>query len=169
MKGARKRSREREERKVLDVEHRHRGAPETVTLRDREGKVYTYCRCNHRTRFIGYSFGGLFQGISGFGIGEMGITSTIVSGIPAKIGVGTNHVVIAVAAIVASSIHLLGISAGEGTDIPWNILIMTIPAVIIGGQVAPYLAARLNTELMEKILIVIFAVLALSLLVIGLR
>ncbi len=156
-------------KKTLAVTHQHRATPENVTLTDRNGKIYNYCRCAYRIRLFGYSLGGIFQGISGFGIGEMGVVSMIVSGIPAKVGVGTNHIIVAGTAIVASATHLLRASATGSVETPWNIIAMTVPAVIIGGQIAPYVAARLNTILLEKVLSVIFVILAIALIYIGIR
>ncbi len=155
-------------KKGLTVTHQHKATPENVTLTDRNGKVYNYCRCAYRIRLFGYSLGGIFQGMSGFGIGEMGVVSMIVSGIPAKVGVGTNHIIVAGTAIVASTAHLIGSSAG-GSATPWNIIAMTVPAVIIGGQLAPYVAAKMNTAVLEKVLSVLFIVLAIALLYIGFR
>ena len=99
----------------------------------------------------------------------MGVISMVVSGIPAKVGVGSNHIVVAGTAIIASIIHIVGTSVSGNAQIPWNIIAMTVPAVIIGGQVAPYIAAKLDTVVMEKILSVVFVILAFALLYIGFR
>jgi len=50
-----------------------------------------------------------------------------------------------------------------------NVLMMTVPAVIIGGQMAPVVAARLDTRLLERILMVLFIILAIVLMYIGFR
>ncbi len=156
-------------RRILSVTHQHKKNIENVTLTDRNGKIYSYCRCSYSIRLFGFTLGGFFQGISGFGIGEMGVISMIISGIPAKIGIGTSHIIVAGTAIVASITHLARSSATGSGEIPWNIIAMTVPAVIIGGQVAPYVAARLNTIILEKFLSVLFIVLAIALLFIGFR
>lgn len=62
----------------------------------------------------------------GFGIGEMGVVSMIVSGIPAKVGFGTNHIIVAGTDIVASTAHLLRASAPGGVETPWNILAIAL-------------------------------------------
>ncbi|HUU75066.1 MAG TPA: hypothetical protein VMW63_03140 [Methanoregulaceae archaeon] len=46
---------------------------------------------------------------------------------------------------------------------------MTVPAVIIGGQLAPVVAARLDTRLLERLLMALFVILAIALAYIGLR
>ncbi len=93
----------------------------------------------------------------------------IVSGIPAKMGVRTNHIIVAGTAIVASTTHLLRAPASGGVETPWNIIAMTVPAVIIGGQLAPFVAAKMNTAVLEKVLSVLFVFLAIALLYIGFR
>lgn len=159
---------ERTSKVFLKTTHDHKKPPEIVRKTDRNGKTYEYCRCGYRTRAYGYSLGGVFQGLSGFGMGEMGIVASIKSGVPAKVGVGTNHIVVALTAILASAAHIIGSSSTGSSSPPWNIVIMTVPAVIIGGQIAPYVSARLNTKLMERILSVLFVILAAALITLAL-
>ncbi len=49
----------------------------TVTRVDREGDDYTYTRGGYLRRFANYSVGGMFQGLAGFGVGELGIISML--------------------------------------------------------------------------------------------
>ncbi|MDY7082519.1 MAG: sulfite exporter TauE/SafE family protein, partial [Halobacteria archaeon] len=44
-----------------------------VTRVDREGDTYRYTWAGYVERFANYSIGGTFQGLAGFGIGELGI------------------------------------------------------------------------------------------------
>ena len=70
--------------------------------------------------------------------------------------------IVASTAIIASITHVLQ-SAASNISTPWNILIMTIPAVIIGGQVAPYISSRLKTSILEYFVAILFIVLSLAL------
>lgn len=160
---------ERKTKESLTVTHHHAGVPEVVTMTDRTGKTYTYCRCKYRIRLVGHTVGGLLQGLTGFGIGELGIVSMILSGIPAKIGVGSNHLIVAITAVIASGAYLVRNVGVDVFHVPWNIIMMTVPAVIIGGQLAPVVAARLDTRLLERVLMVLFVILAIALVYIGLR
>jgi len=66
----------------------------------------------------------------------------------------------------------LRFSQDHGVDafhVPWNVRMMTVPAVIIGGQLAPVVAARLDTRLLERLLMALFVILAIALAYIGLR
>ncbi len=138
---------------------------EQVELVSHAGKTYRYCRTKSgfRTRLAGYSTGGFFQGAAGFGIGEMGIVAMILSGLPTRVAIGTRHLVVASTAIFASVIHVVYAGAGSA-PIPWNIPFVTVPAVILGGQAAPYMAAKLPTVLLERFISVLFIAIAISLL-----
>jgi len=75
----------------------------TVTRADRDGNGYEYSRSGYLERFANYSVGGIFQGLAGFGIGELGIISMLRTNVPVRIAIGTNHIVVASTAIPASS------------------------------------------------------------------
>jgi uncharacterized membrane protein YfcA len=162
----------RRESKKLCIEHETIGEHHThhksdnATLVDRDGKEYKYCRCGYRPRFLGYGFGGIFQGMAGFGIGELGIVSMLITQIPIRIAIGTSHMIVSSTAILASLTHLSQ-SLVHHIETPWNILFMTVPAVIIGGQIAPYIAAKLRTSLLEHVVAGLFITLSLFLLYIG--
>jgi len=143
---------------------------EHVSVVSKDKKEYRYCRTKvgYRKRFFGYGIGGFFQGSAGFGIGELGIISMILSNIPTRISIGTSHVVVASTAIIASSIHIALASAGDN-PIPWNLLFITVPAVILGGQIAPYIAAKLPTKLLERFISLLFFIIALMLIVLALN
>ena len=74
----------------------------------------------------------------------------IVSGIPIKIGIGSNHIVIAVSAIIASLTYLIKSTSSDTLIIPWNVIAITVPAVIIGAQVSPYAADKINRNTLEQ-------------------
>lgn len=93
----------------------------------------------------------------------------ILSGIRAKIGVGSNHLIVAATAAIASVAYLIRNVRVDAFHVPWNVLMMTIPAVLIGGQLASIVAARLDTRLLEWVLMVLFVILAVALAYIGFR
>ena len=144
------------------------GAVDIAELHTLDGQVYRYSRDGWGKRFLGYGVGGVFQGMGGFGIGEIGLVSSISTGIPLRVAIGTSHIIVALTAIVASATHIVGTSLG-GAAVPWNIIAMTVPAVVIGGQLAPYLAARLRPEALEIFVTGLFAALAVVLLILGVQ
>jgi len=145
---------------------------EQVTMLSQDGKQYQYCRTKngYKKRFFGYGLGGFFQGAAGFGIGELGIISMIMSRIPIRIAIGTSHLVVASTAILASIIHVFVSTTASGSEpIPWNLLFMTVPAVVIGGQLAPFVAAKLSTKSLEKFISVLFIGIASALILLVLQ
>ena len=142
-----------------------------VTRVDRDGNDYTYDRGGYLERFANYSIGGTFQGLAGFGIGELGIISMLRSSIPVRVAIGTNHIVVASTAVLASIVHVFGGSLVPGAhniDIastPWNMVVWTVPATVTGGQIAPYVAAALDTEHIKMGVGALFAIIATALFV----
>ena len=75
--------------------------------------VTTFARGGYLRRFGNYSIGGTFQGLAGFGVGELGIISMLGSKIPVRVAIGTNHIVVASTAILASVVHVFEREAGR--------------------------------------------------------
>ncbi|MFT4884530.1 MAG: putative membrane protein YfcA [Natronomonas sp.] len=141
-----------------------------VTRVDRDGNDYSYTRGGYLERFGVYGFGGVFQGLAGFGIAEIGIVSMLRSAIPVRIAIGTNHIVVATTAIIASLTHVFGgsIVGGHGISLastPWNMVVFTVPATVIGGQIAPYVAAALDTDTLKLFIAGVFTAIATALFV----
>jgi uncharacterized membrane protein YfcA len=143
-----------------------------VTRVDRDGNDYHYTRGGWLERFGNYSVGGVFQGLAGFGIGELGIISMLRTEVPVRVAIGTNHIVVALTAVLASVVHVFGggLVGGHAIDLastPWNMVVWTVPATVTGGQIAPYVASRLDTELLKQGVGVLFAIIAVALFVIA--
>ena len=142
-----------------------------VTRVDREGDDYKYERSGYLERFGNYSIGGIFQGLAGFGIGELGIISMLRTKVPVRVAIGTNHIVVAMTAVLASLVHVFGgglVPGGHSIDLattPWNMVVWTVPATVLGGQIAPYVSAALDTGLIKRGVGVLFAVIAVALFV----
>ena len=141
----------------------------TVTRVDREGNDYSYSRGGYLERFANYSIGGIFQGLAGFGIGELGIISMLRTEVPVRIAIGTNHIVVATTAVLASTVHVFGgglVPGAHSIDLastPWNMVVWTVPATVTGGQIAPYVSAALDTSLIKRGVGALFAVIAVAL------
>ncbi|WP_058827472.1 sulfite exporter TauE/SafE family protein [Haloferax sp. Q22] len=140
----------------------------TVTRVDREGDDYTYTRGGYLRRFANYSVGGMFQGLAGFGVGELGIISMLSTKVPVRVAIGTNHIVVALTAILASLVHVFGggIVGGHSLSLattPWNMVVFTVPATVLGGQIAPYVSNALETDVIKNFVGVLFAVISIAL------
>jgi len=85
-----------------------------------------------------------------------------------RVAIGTNHIVVATTAIIASLVHVFGggIVGGHSMDLsttPWNMVVWTVPATVTGGQIAPYVSAALDTDTIKAGVGVLFAVIAVAL------
>jgi uncharacterized membrane protein YfcA len=59
-----------------------------------------------------------------------------------------------------------GLVGGHSIDLattPWNMVIWTVPATTLGGQIAPYVSTALDTGLIKRGVGVLFAVIAVAL------
>jgi len=140
----------------------------TVTRVDRDGDDYTYTRGGYLRRAANYSIGGTFQGLAGFGIGELGIISMLGTKVPVRVAIGTNHIVVALTAILASLVHVFGggIVGGHSLSLastPWNMVVFTVPATVTGGQIAPYVSNSLSTRTIKRFVAMLFGVIATAL------
>ena len=118
---------------------------------DARGRTYRYRRQNDFWRAGTAAVGGVFQGLVGFSAGEMSTVEQVLRGIPVRLAAGNAHLIIAAASISAAVTHL-GIDAATGAKIPWNILAATVPAVLIGGQIASFVAGRMPQATLRLVL-----------------
>ncbi|WP_248517141.1 sulfite exporter TauE/SafE family protein [Salinarchaeum laminariae] len=141
----------------------------TVTRVDREGDTYSYTWSGYLERFANYSVGGAFQGLAGFGIGELGIISMLRTNVPVRVAIGTNHVVVASTAILASLVHVFaggflpGAHSLSLASTPWNMVVFTVPATTLGGQIAPYVSNALDTDTITRGVASLFSVISVAL------
>jgi uncharacterized membrane protein YfcA len=140
----------------------------TVTRVDREGDDYQYTRSGYIERFANYAIGGTFQGLAGFGSGELGIISQLRTEVPVRVAIGTNHIIVASTAILASLVHVFGggLVGGHSLSLastPWNMVVWTVPATVTGGQIAPYVSNALDTGTIKKGVGGLFAIIAVAL------
>jgi uncharacterized membrane protein YfcA len=118
---------------------------------DRSGRTYRYRRLNDSWRAGTAAIGGVFQGLVGFSAGEMSTVEQVLRGIPVRLAAGNAHLIIAAASISAAATHLT-VDAATGAKMPWNILAATIPAVLIGGQIASIVAGRMPQATLRLVL-----------------
>ena len=141
----------------------------SITRVDREGDTYFYTLSGYVERFANYSIGGTFQGLAGFGIGELGIISLLRTEVPTRVAIGTNHIVVAITAVLASLVHVFagsvipGIHSLSLASTPWNMVVFTVPATVTGGQIAPYVSNALDTGTIQKGVGGLFALISIAL------
>jgi len=128
-----------------------KGAAYSTEHIDRQGRAYRYHRQNDSWRAGTAAIGGVFQGLVGFSAGEMSTVEQVLRGIPVRMAAGNAHMIIAAASVSAAMTHL-AVNATTGAKIPWNLLAATVPAVLIGGQLASLVAGRLPQATLRLVL-----------------
>jgi len=88
--------------------------------------------------------------------------------VPVRVAIGTNHIVVALTAILASLVHVFGggIVGGHFLSLastPWNMVVFTVPATVTGGQIAPYVSNSLSTRTIKRFVAMLFGVIAAAL------
>jgi uncharacterized membrane protein YfcA len=132
--------------------------------RDRRGRTYTYRRPRPLEQAMVGATGGGLTGLTGFGVGVLGVSELVVRRIPMRVAVGTSHFVILVVAGVTVASHLVEITARHLTP-PWNIIAPNVIGVLLGGQLAAWLAGRIPERKMRQVLVTLLLVMALATLV----
>lgn len=126
---------------------------------DRRGRVYSYDYHGGRDQAVVGTLGGMPTGLIGFGIGVLGVAHLVIRRIPIRIGVGTSHFVILIVTGAAVAAHLFEMSSSNVTP-PWNVVAANAVAVLVGGQLAAWLAGRLPEQKIRKVLVVLLILLS---------
>lgn len=91
--------------------------------------------------------GSLLTGLLGVGVGECVLPQLLrTSCMPLPLAAGTSVAVVVATAAAAALIQFASLAAAAGDGIasvvPWSLVMFTIPGVLVGGQLAPYLASK---------------------------
>ena len=131
-----------------------------VTAEDEE-ICYTVCNTTEGRLISG--IGGLFVGMVSSGLGELnGYFLLQRCRVPSSVSVATSVFVVAITALVASLGHVVQVAHDglTGLTTMGNLLLFTVPGVVIGAQLGPALARRVPDRVMEIALGVLFALTA---------
>ena len=139
--------------------------PETaetcLVTADDEEICYTVCNTTEGRLISG--IGGLFVGMVSSGLGELnGYFLLQRCRVPSSVSVATSVFVVAITALIASAGHLYQVAQGglTGLTTMGNLLLFTIPGVVIGAQLGPTVARRVPDRVMEIALGLLFTVTA---------
>ncbi len=150
---------EEKERLNQDIEAQGKQHHES-SLTDSSGRTYRYTVCN---RGMGRAFaavGGAFLGMISVGLAELQEYHLVARcRVPSPVAVGTSIFVVICTVLVASAGHVYGFATSADATVlqnVMNVVIFTIPGVLIGGQIGPRLQARLNPDVVKVIIAVLF-------------
>ncbi len=131
-------------------------------LVDKSGKEYKYTVCQKSMGRFFAGIGGAFVGLISVGLAELQEYHLVAKcKIPAPVAVATSIFVVVVTVLVASIGHFYEFIAhaeNEGLNQVFNVILYTIPGVIIGGQIGPSLQKKLPEDVMKIGVSVLFIV-----------
>ena len=143
------------------------GKPDHTCLTTADGETICY-RVPNRTEGRGIAcIGGLFLGLSSAGLGELnGYFLMQRSGMPSKVAIPTIVFVVAITSLSASVGHAVQLMQGGlgSQTLLLNLLVFTVPGVIIGGQLGPILARNLPHRVMLRALAILFTIVGVTML-----
>jgi hypothetical protein len=119
--------------------------------------------CNTTEGRLISGIGGLFVGMVSSGLGELnGYFLLQRCRVPSSVSVATSVFVVAITALIASAGHVYQVAQGglTGLTTMGNLLLFTVPGVVIGAQLGPEVAKRVPDRVMEIFLGCLFTLTA---------
>ena len=143
-----------EQKEKLDLEIMAEGESEHESaLTDHTGKRYFYTVCNKNMGRSLAAVGGAFLGMISVGLAELQEYHLVAKcRVPSPVAVATSIFVVVVTVLVAATGHLMEFTAeadSENLQRVLNIATFTVPGVLIGGQIGPWLQARLDPDMVK--------------------
>ncbi len=136
-------------------------------LTDSRGNVYHYTVCNKNTGRLFAMLGGVFVGMISVGLAELQEYQLVARcKVPTPVAVATSIFVVVITVFVASVGHFYEFAreGGEILNQVLNVIVFTIPGVIVGGQLGPYLQKRISEDKMKVSISVLFVLLGAAML-----
>ncbi len=128
-----------------------------------EGEEICYTVSNTTEGRLISGIGGLFVGMVSSGLGELnGYFLLQRCRVPSSVAVATSVFVVAITAFTASAGHVYQVARDglTGLSTMGDLLLFTVPGVVIGAQLGPELAERVPDRVMEVGLGVLFTITA---------
>jgi uncharacterized protein len=148
-----------------------KAARPTMSITGRDGTTYTYKKPRQGKGAIATGVGGFLTGLLGVGIGEVVMPQLAKrNGVPIPVAAATSVFVVIVVIAAASFTQISSLVAQGGLNaVPWNVVVYTIPAVIIGGQIGPRLQGKIAPRTMERSIGYLFLVIGVAMSYIAIR
>jgi uncharacterized membrane protein YfcA len=125
-------------------------------LTDRSGRQFQYRFSFKSPDSLAAGIGGAFVGLTGVGVGEIVTTLLAVRHrFPLHLATATSVFVVAITVLTAALTHSYFLFEGN-LGLPWNLVVVMVVAVSVGGQIAPRLAGKVPEWFLKKALITMF-------------
>lgn len=147
----------------LEINEEYGESRGETCITTKEGEKICYTVCNKAEGMLFTGIGSIFIGMISTGLGELnGFFLLQRCKVPSRVAVATSVFVVAITALTASISHFIDfIHSGTNTLLlVANLVIFTIPGVIIGGQLGSLLSHTISQKLLEKILAGLFLLVA---------
>ena len=130
----------------------------------RDNREYFYSFHRPRKGAMPLGLGGFLTGMLSVGIGEVVMLLLLKRyRIPVPVAAATSILVVIVTVMTASFTHISTMIAEGGLRaVPWHLVMYTVPAVVIGGQIGPRLQGLVSSRTMEKVIATLFVIIGLS-------
>ncbi|MEX2595869.1 MAG: sulfite exporter TauE/SafE family protein [Salibacteraceae bacterium] len=158
----------KEEREKHETEH-HKEFEQNYEseLVDATGKSFKYTVCNKNMGRSFAAIGGAFVGMISVGLAELQEYHLVARcKVPTPVAVGTSIFVVVITVLVASVGHFYEFfsEGGEVLNEVMNVIIYTIPGVIIGGQIGSKLQKTLPEDKMKVSISILFVLIGIFML-----
>ena len=137
-------------------------------LIDASGTVYRYTVCNKGVGKLFAVIGGALVGMISVGLAELEEYQLVARcKVPTPVAVATSIFTVVITVFFASLGHIYQFVTDANSDVlqqVMNVVLFTIPGVIIGGQIGPMVQKRINPDLMKVTIMVLFITIGLFIL-----
>ena len=151
--------REEEKEKLASAHIKEFAIHHESELTDADGHVYKYTVCNKNMGRMYAAVGGAFLGMISVGLAELQEYHLVAKcKVPPRVAVATSIFVVVITVLVASIGHFYEfVNAGNAVfGQVLNVIVFTIPGVIIGGQLGPKLQKKLPADKMKVGISILF-------------
>lgn len=145
------------------IEDEYGGDKAETCLVTHAGERICYTVCDRAEGRALAGVGALFLGMISTGLGELnGYFLLRRCRVSSRVAVATSVFVVAITALLASTGHFIKFAqAGSETlGTVLSLVMFTVPAVIVGGQIGPFVARRISQHTLERGLAVLFILVA---------
>lgn len=139
-------------------------APEMRELKARDGTIYRYAAPRQGLGAVATGIGALLTGMVSVGIGEV-IMGQLVKRhrVPLPVAAATSVLIVIATVTAASLAQVTALIAEGGVEaVPWNLVMYTIPGVIIGGQIGPRAQGKVSETFMVRAIAFLFALIGVA-------